>query len=451
MKHTPSLTLLAVLGASLPALADVTLPAVFSDHMVLQRDTPQHVWGTAEAGEKITVTFDRHSATTTADATGNWLAGLPTLSADRGKPHKLTVRGNNEIVLRNILIGDVWIGSGQSNMEWPLKNTDNAKEFIAGAKHSGIRLFHIPKVQANEPAKDVKATWKECTPENIPDFSAVLYHFGKELHTEVDVPMGLINSSWGGSAIEPWTITEKSSGKMYNGMIAPIVKFPVRGVIWYQGETNVIQKNGLSYADKMKDLIRGWRDAFHNKEMPFYFVQIAPWGNPRYEDGQLPALWEAQTATLKLPHTGMAVITDLVGNIGDIHPRNKHDVGSRLARWALAKDYGKKDVIYSGPLFKAMEIKGDKVHLAFAHAAGGLKSRDGKPLTEFKIAGADGNFVEAEAVIKGETVVVSAKNVKDPKQVRFGWHRTANPNLTNAQGLPASPFQTDNWTGGTGE
>ena len=451
MKHSPTLTLLAILSTSLPSLADVTLPAVFSDQMVLQRDTPQHVWGTAEAGEKITVTFDQHSETVTAGADGNWLAGLPSMSADGGKTHKLTVKGNNEIVLKKILIGDVWIGSGQSNMEMQLSKTDNSKEFIADAKHSGIRLFHIPKVKAKEPAKDVKATWKECTPENIPNFSAVLYHFGKDLHKEVNVPMGLINSSWGGSLIEPWTVTQTSSGNMYNGMIAPIVKFPVRGTIWYQGESNVIKKNGLSYGDKMKDLILGWRNAFDNKEMPFYFVQIAPWGNKRYADGQLPALWEAQTATLKLPNTGMAVTTDLVSNISDIHPRNKHDVGNRLARWALAKDYGKKHVIYSGPIFKAMKVKGDKIHLSFAHASGGLKSRDGKALSEFTIAGADGNFVPAEAVIDGKSVVVSTKDVKNPKQVRFGWHRIANPNLTNSEGLPASPFQTDNWTGGTGE
>jgi sialate O-acetylesterase len=451
MKYSSTLALLAILGTPITSLADVTLPAVFGDHMILQRDIPQHVWGTAEAGEIITVSFGRHSETVTADADGNWLAGLPSMSADGGKAHQLTVKGNNQIVLKNILIGDVWIGSGQSNMEWPLKNTDNGKEFCAAAKHSGIRLFHIPKKQTAQPAKDVKTTWKECTPENILNFSAVLYHFGKKIHKEVNVPIGLINSSWGGSPIEPWTVTKTSSGKMYNGMIAPITNFPVRGTIWYQGETNVINKNGLSYGGKMKDLILGWRDAFDNKDMPFYFVQIAPWGNKRYADGQLPALWEAQTATLKIPHTGMAVTTDLVSNINDIHPRNKHDVGDRLARWALAKSYNKKDVIYSGPIFKAMKVKGDKIHLSFAHASGGLKSRDDKALSEFTIAGADGKFVTAQAVIDGESVVVNAKDVKSPKHVRFGWHRIANPNLTNAEGLPAAPCQTNNWTGGTGE
>ena len=216
---------------------------------------------------------------------------------------------------------------------------------------------------------------------------------------------------------------------MYNGMIAPITKFAVRGTIWYQGETNVIKKSGLSYRDKMEALILGWRRVFNNKDMPFYFVQIAPWSNKRYADGQLPALWEAQVAALKIPHTGMAVTTDLVPNLGDIHPRNKHDVGNRLARWALAKEYGKKDVVYSGPLFKKMEIKGDKIHLSFAHGSGGLKSRDGKPLSEFTIAGADGTFVKADAKIEGGIVVVSSPEVPAPKQVRFGWHRVANPNL----------------------
>ena len=185
--------------------------------------------------------------------------------------------------------------------------------------------------------------------------------------------------------------------------------------------------------------------------MPFYFVQIAPWGNKRYADGQLPALWEAQVATLKIPHTGMIVTTDLVDNINDIHPRNKHDVGDRLARWALARDYRKKDVTYSGPLYKSMLIKGNEIQITFAHALAGLKSRDGKPLSEFTIAGTAGKFVPAKAVISGSTVIVSAKNISSPKHVRFGWHRSANPNLINTEGLPASPFQTNNWTGGTAE
>jgi sialate O-acetylesterase len=225
----------------------------------------------------------------------------------------------------------------------------------------------------------------------------------------------------------------------------------VRGVIWYQGETNVIQKNGLAYRGKMRALIEGWRGAFQHDDMPFYFVQIAPWSGGRYEPGQLPALWEAQVATLKLPNTGMAVTTDLVDNLGDIHPRNKHEVGARLARWALAGEYGNNDVVVSGPLYKSMQIKGDAVRLHFAHVDGGLKSRDGKPLTEFQLASADGDFVPAEARIDGATVVVRADGVAQPARVRFGWHKLANPNLVNSEGLPASPFRTENWHGGTAE
>lgn len=438
-----------LLVPALPSSADVKLPNLFSSHMVMQRDAEQRVWGTADPDERITVRFDNHQTTALTGADGTWLATLPPLEAD-GKKHTLTVRGNNEIVLEDILVGDVWIGSGQSNMEWKLSSTDRGKEFIAAADHPDIRLFHIPKVQKPEPASDVDATWKTCTPENIPNFSAVLYHFGRHIHGDQKIPVGLINSSWGGSPIEPWTVTGEGSGKMYNGMIAPIIQFPVTGTIWYQGETNVIRKNGLAYGDKMKDLIEGWRRVFDNETMPFYFVQIAPWGNERYATGELPALWQAQCATLNLPHTGMAVTTDIVHDIGDIHPRNKHDVGDRLARWALAKHYGNKDLVYSGPLYKAMKVEGDRIRLAFAHA-GGLKTRDGEAPNEFKIAAADGEFVDAEAKIDGDHVIVSAASITTPTQVRFGWHRTANPNLVNAAGLPASPFQTKNWTGGTSE
>lgn len=430
------------------ASAEVRLPTVIDSHMVLQRDAPLPVWGWADAGEEVTVTIAGNSAKAKAGENGRWSVRLPAMKAD-GKAHTLTIAGSNTITLNDILIGEVWVGSGQSNMEWQLKNTHGAAEAIQSADFKDIRLFHVPKVQTPAPADDVKADWKVCTTQNIPAFSAVLYYYGKKLHEELDVPVGLINSSWGGSPIEPWTITGESSGRMYNGMIAPLQPFAVKGAIWYQGETNCLQKNGLAYFDRMKALIEGWRESWPQKELPFYFVQIAPWSG-RYEPGQLPALWEAQAKSLTLPDTGMAVITDLVDNIADIHPRNKLDVGNRLALWALAKTYGRKDVVYSGPLFRSMKVEGGKAHLSFAHAKG-LKSRDGKPLNEFQIAGADGKFVAATAEIKGETVVVSADGVADPRTVRFGWHKVANPNLVNGAGLPASPFQTENWSGGTGE
>ena len=451
MRYPHILPVLLIGILPLTGTADVSLPNIFGSHMVLQRGAPLHIWGTADAGEEVSIKFGPRTFSATADDDGSWNIGLPSLKADGGKSHKMTIKGRNTIVLEDILIGDVWIGSGQSNMEWNLNQSEGRDKFIKEANHPGVRLFHIPKKQFDTPQADVDAKWKPCTSANIPGFSAVLYHFGKTVNADQRVPVGLINSSWGGSPIEPWTVTEQGSGKMYNGMIAPIVNFPVTGTIWYQGETNVIQNNGLSYTGKMKDLIEGWRRVFDNENMPFYFVQIAPWNNGRYADGQLPALWEAQCATLKLPHTGMAVTTDIVHNLGDIHPSNKHDVGDRLARWALVKHYGKKGVTYSGPLYKAMKVEGAKIRLAFAHAASGLKSRDGKALSEFKISGADGKFVAAKAEIDGNHVVVSADSVATPTQVRFAWHRAAQPNLCNREGLPASPFQTENWTGGTGE
>ncbi|MGI9466011.1 MAG: sialate O-acetylesterase [Rubripirellula sp.] len=428
---------------------DVKLPTILDSHMVLQRDVPLNFWGWADAGEKVTVTMGNDVATTEAAQDGSWKVSLGAQEAD-GKPRTITISGNNTIELKDVLIGEVWIGSGQSNMEWVLSNTQGSAEAIADADHPMIRLFHVPKVQDKEPATDVKADWKVCTPESVPRFSAVLYYFGLKLQQELNVPIGLINSSWGGSPIEPWTIANGTSGGMYNGMIAPIVQYPSQGVIWYQGETNVLRKNGLAYEGKMKDLIGGWRKAFQNPDLAFYYVQIAPWSG-RYEDGELPKLWEAQVATLKMPGTGMAVTTDLVDNITDIHPRNKLDVGNRLSLWALAKTYEKQGTTYSGPLYKSMAIEGDKARVSFAHTAEGLRSRDEKPLSEFQIAGSDGKFVAAQAIVDGNTVIVSASEVKSPKTVRFGWRKIANPNLVNSTGLPASPFQTDNWQGGTGE
>lgn len=447
------LTLAAAAALPADARAELKLPSVLGSHMVIQRDKPVVVWGWADAGDEVSVSFAGNSGKATADKTGAWKVTLPAVKADGGKAHTVTVASKGKTIeLKDVLIGEVWVGSGQSNMEWPLAATHGAREAIASAKHPQVRLFHVPKVQTKEPAKDVKATWQVCEPKTIPNFSAVLYYFGLELQKELKVPVGLINSSWGGSPIEPWTVAGKASGGMYNGMIAPLMPFAVRGVVWYQGESNAFSRNKLTYRDKMEALIKGWRNVW-GKEMPFYFVQIAPWKPVKggYPEGELMPLWEAQVASLKIPHTGMAVTTDLVDDITDIHPRNKKDVGHRLALWALTKTYGKSGLVYSGPLYKGMKIDGGKVKLSFAHVGGGLKSRDGKSLTHFEIAGADGKFVPAEATLDGDTVVVQAKGVEKPTQVRFGWSVTANPNLANKEGLPASPFQTNNWQGGTGE
>jgi len=414
------------------------------------------------------VTLDEAKATAKADAQGNWKVVLPAVKAD-GKAHRMIVSGKNKIELEDILIGEVWLGSGQSNMSFRLSWSASAAKAIAAANFPQIRLLNVGKAKVADPAKDIGivvdgrgkkrkkgqpapaapagTAWKACTPETAPNFAAVLYFFGQRLNKELGVPVGLINSSKGGTSIESWSVSASATkgGGRYNGMIAPLAPFAIRGVIWYQGEANVA--DGMKYYDKMKALIGGWRQVW-GYDFPFYFVQLPPWS--RYKSGSLPSMWEAQAASLNIPRTGMVVTTDLVDNIRNVHPKNKLDVGNRLALWALAKDY-KKDLVYSGPLYKSMKVEGNKIRLSFAHVGGGLNSRDGKPLSEFKIAGAAGKFVPAEATIDGNTVVVQSKEVAAPTQVRLGWRNKANPNLTNEKGLPASPFQTNNWQGGTGE
>jgi len=441
---------LAALVVVPAAKADITLPKVIGRHMVLQRDQPLPIWGWAESGEEVTVKLDEATATTKADVQGNWKVVLGPLKAD-GKTHSMTVSGKNKVELDDILIGDVWLGSGQSNMEMAVRASSNAEETMAAAKHPQIRLLHVKSIDVPQPARDIgvlggadaqlRPAWKACSPASVVRFSGVLYAFGQRLHQETGVPIGLIHSTWGGTPIEDWV----PGGGKYNGMIVPVKPLALRGVIWYQGESNV--GNGLKYADKMKFLIEGWRQAW-GYEFPFYFVQIAPFSG--YKPGELPPLWEAQVASLKIPKTGMVVTTDLVENIADIHPKNKVDVGNRLALWALAKQYGKKDLVCSGPLYKSMKAGGDKIRLSFSHVGGGLKSRDGKPLSEFEIAGADDKFSPATAAIDGDSIIVQSQNVRSPTQVRFGWRNEANPNLVSQEGLPASPFQTKSWQGGTG-
>ncbi len=444
---------LFVASSSVPqAGAAVTLPKVIGSHMVLQRDRPLPIWGWADPDEEVVVKLDEATLSTKADAQGNWKVVLPAVTAD-GKVHHMTVSGKNKIELEDILIGDVWLGSGQSNMGMGVGACDKGKEEISAANYPKIRLLRVspPKKPPTAPAKDVEAYWVECSPQTVGTygswggFPAALFYFGQRLHKDLDVPVGLIASSKGGTRIEAWIVSGPNGGDRYNGMIAPVKPFAIRGTIWYQGEANV--GDGLKYADKMKTLIEGWRQVW-GYDFPFYFVQLPPWSG--YKPGSLPPLWEAQAASLNIPGTGMVVTTDLVDNIKNVHPKNKFDVGNRLALWALAKDY-KKDLVYSGPLYKSTNVEGNKIRLSFAHVGGGLKSRDGQPLREFEIAGADGKFVPAEAAIDGDTVVVEANEVASPAQVRFGWRSGANSNLVNKEGLPASPFQTDNWQGGSGE
>jgi len=495
--------LVSVLGlvAAPRVWADVTLPHIFGNHMVLQRDMPVLVWGWAEPGEPVTVKLGDQVTKAAADADGKWMVKLPALKA--GGPLEMTVTGKNTINITDILVGEVWIGSGQSNMEFGVASCNSGQEEIAGANYPQIRLFQVPKKPAGQPMADVAAEWRVCSPQTVPGFSAVAYFFGRELHKELGVPVGLINTSWGGTRIEPWTppagfaavpklegvlkqIAQadeqykkalpasldaleawlkparealakgavippmpevaqhplNSSGQptgLYNGMVNPLVPFAIRGALWYQGEANVGE--GMLYHEKMKALISGWRKVWGEGDFAFYYVQLAPYkygGNVT----ALPEIWEAQAATLSVPNTGMAVTVD-IGNPRDIHPRNKQDVGKRLALWALAKTYGREGVVYSGPLFKSVEAGIGELRIKFDHVGGGLVSRDGKPLSHFEIAGEDGKFVAAEAKIDADCVVVSSKDVPEPVAARYAWTQEAEPNLMNKEGLPASPFRAE--------
>jgi sialate O-acetylesterase len=468
-RHVFSLALAAILSlASLAAQAAVKLPAVIGDNMVLQREQPLPIWGWEEPGKEVTVTLGDAKATAKADASGKWLVTLPAMKAGGGSL-VLNVSGSSDVTVKNILVGEVWLCSGQSNMEWSVKQSTNSDAEIAAAKHPNIRHIKIPHVPADSPQSDVASPgWQVCSPDTVAGFTAVGYFFGRQLQQELDVPIGLIGSNWGGTRIEPWTppvgfqkvpalkdiadkldqfpakaadgkINHQSPLALYNGMISPLVPYAVRGAIWYQGESN--NGEGMLYHEKMKALIGGWRAVWNREDLPFYYVQLAPYrynGDPT----NLPGIWEAQSATLSVPNTGMAVTVD-ISTVGNIHPPNKQDVGKRLALWALAKNYGKSDLVYSGPLYKSMKVEGSKVRITFDHTGGGLASRDGKPLSSFTIAGDDKTFVEAKAEIDGDAVVVSAESVAKPDAVRFGWHQEAEPNLSNTEGLPASPFRTD--------
>ncbi|MCE5327155.1 MAG: sialate O-acetylesterase [Planctomycetaceae bacterium] len=446
-----------------PAAGVLHLPAVIGSNMVLQRDVPLPIWGWAGAGHKVTVKLGDVEKTATADDKGKWTLTLPAQKV--GKPLTMTVTapavpGSDKpqvIELTNILVGEVWIGSGQSNMQMAVSGARDAAKDIAAAKLPNIRLFNVPLVQFAEPATDVATQWTECTPETVKGFSATAFFFGRMINKELDVPVGLINASWGGSAIQPWTVAagyemvprfktvkvQPGPATMFNGMVAPLVPFAIRGALWYQGETNCMQNDGPFYTERMKALILGWRKVWNQGDFPFYSVQIAPWSGYKQS---LPIFWQAQLDSVKLiPNTGLAQTTDLVANIGDIHPIDKQDVGARLARLALAGPYARKDTVTSGPTFKAMTIKGSQAVITFDNVGGALASKDAKDLTCFEIAGADKKFVPATAKIEGSTVVVSAANVTTPVAVRFGWSNVAQPKLVSKDGLPAWPFRTDNW------
>lgn len=518
------LPLAALLALCVVAHTNAQTPRVFGSNMVLQRGKPVPVWGKATAGQKVTVSFAGQSKSTKTDANGDWKITLDEMQAS-AKPRDMVIMSKNRAVFKNVLVGEVWICSGQSNMEWVVRSSTNAKEEIGQANYPAIRHIKVPHHATDVPQTDFNGSWTVCSPGTSAQYTAVGYYFGRALHRALGVPIGLINTSWGGTRIEPWTPLEgfkkiqnaaftksiiqrieeadptTAAGKMryaavmkefrtwadlsekriangqypssppsmpslgnnhqmparlYRGMVHPLVPFAMRGAIWYQGESN--GNEGITYLQKMQALIGGWRQVWGQGDFPFYFVQLANYtqdkNTPAGADGYAKVR-DAQRQSLQIANTGMAVIID-IGETRDIHPKNKQDVGKRLAAWALARDYG-KDVVASGPLYKSHKIEGKQIRVTFEYAGGGLMagSKSGlnptvatqnTPLARFAIAGKDRKWYWADARIDGESVVVFSDEVPNPVAVRYAY--SANPlgaNLYNKAGLPASPFRTDRW------
>ncbi|MFZ1158512.1 MAG: sialate O-acetylesterase [Candidatus Sulfotelmatobacter sp.] len=509
---TASRITVLILFATVSAAANVTLPALLADHMVVQRGLPVHVWGTAAPHESVTVTFRGETKSGTADDLGRWSVSLA--PGEAGGPFQMSVIAANTITLNDVLVGDVWVASGQSNMEFPMTGLNKAQEEIAAANFPKIRLFHVKHKTADYPLENVEAKeWTACTPESVADSSAVAYFFARDLQRKVGVPIGLIESFLGGTPAESWTSLHALSadaslmpvfatrakqlaaestnelkqqqqdrafqqavaqaqaagtpsptrpwhpdfawapGALYNGMIAPLTPFAIRGVIWYQGESNSGADRAPLYARLFQTLIRDWRNAWGEGDFPFLFVQIANW-NTAAED-LWPDVRNAQRQALALRNTGMVVTID-IGDPTNLHPKNKQDVGLRLALAARAIAYGEK-IEWSGPLYRQVTHEEHALRVWFDHANGLMaKTPEGAAtavlattspsnrapaVAGFEVAGADGKYLPAEAKIEGDSVVVSDPAVPAPVSVRYGWAASPDCNLFNREGLPASPFR----------
>ncbi len=441
------------------ASAKVKPHQLFTDGAVVQQGMPLKVWGTAGDGEEITVSFADQEASTTAED-GKWQVELAPLSA--GGPYQMVIEGEDRVEINDIHVGEVWICSGQSNMVWPLTRTHEAEAAIAAANHPKIRLFTVPRRATGDPQDDVDTRWQVCSPETAANFSAVAYYFGRDLQQELDVAIGLISTNYGGTPAEAWTSREKLDSKpelrgllnsdrqptnshypggLYNAMIHPLLDYPIRGAIWYQGESNA--SRAWQYRTLFPTMITDWRERWGQGDFPFLLVQLAPFQD-RTEVSDWAELREAQLlSTQVLRNVAMAVITD-VGEKTDIHPQKKEPVGQRLALAARALAYG-QDIEYSGPVLSDFSVKGNKALLVFDHAEEGLVAKDGA-LQGFTIAGADQEFHPAEAkIISEDTIEVTSSEVSDPIAVRYGWADFPVVNLWNGAGLPATPFRTDDF------
>ncbi|YCM45848.1 sialate O-acetylesterase [Verrucomicrobiaceae bacterium 227] len=461
----------------------LSLASIFKDHMVLQQNSQASIWGKASPNQSVrfSPSWTKSAITTTADASGKWLTKLPTPKA--GGPYTIKISSTDtNITLKDILIGEVWICGGQSNMQWKMVGfgLDHWKDDLAAANNSQIRLCHVDQVMALSELDELSCNWAVSSPSSASRFSAIGYFFGEQLYRELKVPIGLISSNWGGSSAEAWVspdilgkkhpefkatlksypklqeehgvrhtrskntpkgINQQAPSLLYNAMLHPLIPFTFRGVIWYQGESNVA--NPAQYRTLFPNLITNWRNKWQQGDFPFYFVQIAPF-HYRYEPTPTAFLREAQLNTLSLPNTGMVVTMD-VGDPTNIHPKLKKPVAERLVRLALSQTYGKKDLVYSGPQYREQTLKGSEIHLGFDHLGSGLATSDNAAPSHFTIAGKDQVFHPAEARIEGHDIIVSSQKVTHPVAVRYAWGNDDMPNLINKEGLPASSFRTDDW------
>ncbi|MFN5057313.1 MAG: sialate O-acetylesterase [Verrucomicrobiota bacterium] len=502
----PLLALAVLTLGTLASAADLRLPAAFSDHMVLQRDKAVAVWGWADADEEVSVEFAGQKKAAKADASGKWFLRLDPLTAS-AESRKLTATGKDgrKAEVSDVLVGDVWLGSGQSNMAMTVNRAKDFEQEKAAATFPLIRHFKEESAGAASAQSQAKGKWLACTPDNVGGFGATLYFFGREIHREIGVPIGLINTSVGGTPIESWIAPEVqetkpalkaaleaqsaalpkidpekakadyavelkkfkaakakavaegtkvprpprnaaevserkgSYGQLFNGKVAPLVPYTLKGMLWYQGEANSSDTRAPLYVHQLSALVTDWR-ARWGEELPFAWVQLPNFTRPG--EGW-PLMREAMLKTLSLPKTGMAVTID-IGEAKDIHPKNKQDVGRRLSLWALGEVYGRKVVAASGPLPAGHEIKGAEVVVTLTHAEG-LKTRDGAPVKGFQLAGTDKQWKPATARIDGTKLVVTSAEVAAPVALRYAWLDFPETNLVNSADLPASPFRTDDW------
>lgn len=452
------LSLICSAALPMPVRSDITLPAYFSDHMMLQADAPAPVWGWADPGEAVSASFAGQTQTAQANEKGEWRITFTSLKPGTNSP--LILKGKNTLTVQDVLAGEVWLASGQSNMHLNLSQAHRApgvSEALATSADPWVRQFTVIRNDKARSAKELAGLWRLANKENLTadrlhGDSAVAYFFARETRRRLNQPVGILHASIGATPIETWS----KGGGGFETMVKPMAPYGIRGFLWYQGESNVHRFTGSRYTSLLSENVAFWRSTWGRNDLPFLYVQIAPnrysTKNAAPSNGrpisplELPLFWEAQTAALKtIPHSGMAVIHDSITDLDNIHPENKRVPGERLALLAASQVYGDKSVVASGPFFQSAQPEGAQIRIRFSSTGSGLATRNGAAPDSFQIAGEDRQFVPAEVTLEKDSALVRSPKVPKPVAVRFAWHEEARPNLMNKEGLPAAPFRTDSW------